>query len=165
MLTLSKIWNKLRNKKYRKAFVGAELKRGVPFQIRAMRKKLGWSQEKLALASGLTQGVISRAEDPNYGNLTFNTVLDIASGFDVAFIGRFVPFSELAKWVENLSEESVQVAAFEDEDRAAASVLGRIEPLGIREKAVAQTEEFKCGQYQPQMTGAASELVRSHAAS
>jgi transcriptional regulator with XRE-family HTH domain len=157
MLTFSKIWAKLSNKKYRRAFVEAELKRGVPFQIRAMRKKLGWSQEKLAQASGLTQGVISRAEDPNYGNLTFNTVLDIASGFDVAFIGRFVPFSELAKWVENLSEESAQVASFEIEDCSYA--LGSIESIDAAESESKQKEGAKLELHQA-MTGAASEASR-----
>jgi transcriptional regulator with XRE-family HTH domain len=82
-----------------------------------MRKKLGWSQEDLAKASNLTQGVVSRAEDSDYGNLTFNTVLRIAAGLDVAFVGRFVPFSDAAKWFSNLSEESVQIPTFQEEDK------------------------------------------------
>jgi transcriptional regulator with XRE-family HTH domain len=89
----------------------------IPFQITAMRKKVGWSQQQLAEASGLSQGVISRAEDPTYGNLTFNTILRIAAGFDVAFIGEFISFSQLVKRVENLSEQSVQVATFEQDVR------------------------------------------------
>jgi transcriptional regulator with XRE-family HTH domain len=159
MLTFSKIWTKLASKKYRRAFVRAELKRGVPFQIRALRKKRGWSQEKLALASGLTQGVISRAEDPNYGNLTFNTVLEIAAGFDVAFIGRFVPFSELAQWVENLSEESLQAASFEEENSSRA--LGSIASIEAAEISSAQ----KGAEDRPLptiITGAASQASRPH---
>lgn len=116
-MNTSNIWRKLRNKKYRDAFVASQLKRGMPFQISAMRKKLDWSQEELAKASGVTQGVISRAENPNYGNLTFNTVLRIAAGFDVAFVGWFVPFSKLTEWYENLSEESVQAETFEEENK------------------------------------------------
>ena len=121
MLTLSNLWKKLRNRKYRKAFVSAQLKRGIPFQVRAMRKKLGWSQETLAKEAGITQGVISRAENPNYGNLTFNTVLEIANGFDVAFIGEFVSFGELERRFENQSEESVQVQTFTEENEAFCS--------------------------------------------
>ena len=82
-----------------------------------MRKKLGLSQADLARLAGISQGVISRAEDPDYGNLTFNTVLRIAAGMDCAFVGRIVPFSDLAKWFDNLSEESVQVPTFDEEDR------------------------------------------------
>lgn len=118
MNTIS-LWRKFaKSKKYRHAFVAAHFKRFLPFQITAMRNKAGWSQEELAEACGLTQGVISRAENPNYGNLTFNTVLRIAAGLDVAFIGEFVPFSELAKRVEKLSEEAAQVATFEEEQYA-----------------------------------------------
>jgi transcriptional regulator with XRE-family HTH domain len=118
--TFSTIWTKLRQNgaTYRKALVGSELKRIIPFQIFALRKKRGWSQEELAKRSGLTQGVISRAEDPDYGNLTFNTVISIAGGFDVAFIGRFSSFSELDDYLVELSEESAGlVPSFEEEDR------------------------------------------------
>ena len=116
--TFSKRWIKLRNKAYRDAFVATQLKRGIPFQFRAMRKKLGLSQVDVARLAGVSQGVISRAEDSDYGNLTFNNVLRIAAGLDVAFVGRLVPFSDLAKWFDNLSEESVQVPTFEEEDQA-----------------------------------------------
>jgi len=49
--------------------------------------------------------LISRAEDPDYGNLSINTLIRIASGFDCAFIGRFVPFSEIGKWYAKLDDE------------------------------------------------------------
>lgn len=115
MNTLVEVWKKLTRKKYREAFVSSQLKRGIPFQVRSLRKQRGWSQADLAERAGVTQGVISRTEDPDYGNLTFNTVLRIAAGFDVAFIAKFVPFSELGRWFLDLSEESTQVASFTDE--------------------------------------------------
>jgi transcriptional regulator with XRE-family HTH domain len=121
--TFSKLWIKLRNRAYRNAFVAAQLKRGIPFQLRVMRKKLGLSQADVARLAGVSQGVISRAEDSDYGNLTFNNVLRIAAGLDVAFVGRLVPFSDLARWFDNLSEESVQVSTFDEEDQ-------RLEGLG-----------------------------------
>ena len=108
------LWRKLaKSKAYREEFVAAQLKRGIPFQIRALMKKKGFSQEKLAKLSNLTQGVISRAANPNYGNLTLNTIIRIAAGFDVAFTGKFVPFSELGRWFVDLSEDSVQVPSFD----------------------------------------------------
>jgi transcriptional regulator with XRE-family HTH domain len=94
-----------------------QLKRGVAFQIRALLKKRGWTQGKLAENAKLTQGVISRAQDPNYGNLTVNTINRVAAGFDVAFIGLFVPFGTLVEWFENLSEELGEVESFEAEYR------------------------------------------------
>lgn len=103
------------SKEYREEFVSAFLKRYIPFQVRTIRKKRRMSQPELAIASQITQGVISRAEDPNYGNLTFNTVLRIAAGFDLAFVGKFVPFSELLKVIDEMSEESLNLPGFVEE--------------------------------------------------
>jgi transcriptional regulator with XRE-family HTH domain len=81
-----------------------------------LRTQRDWPQSKLAEKSGLTQGVISRAEDPEYGNLTVNTLVRIAGGFDCAFVGRFVPFSDLARWYEDLeNEEALEVPSFDEE--------------------------------------------------
>jgi transcriptional regulator with XRE-family HTH domain len=129
MNMLRTLWQKLAtSKKYREEFVAAQLKRGIPFQIQTLMKQKQFSQDKLAKESGLTQGVISRAANPDYGNLTLNTIIKIAAGFDVAFVGKFVPFSELGKWFTNLTEESVRVKSFEEEDAEMSRFfLGRAE--------------------------------------
>ena len=117
MNALSRLWEKFaRSKTYRDSFAAAVTKRLVPLQIKVLRRQRGWSQAQLATESGLTQGVISRAEDPEYGNLTVNTLIRIGAGFDCAYIGRFVPFSELARWYARLnSERELEVPAFSDE--------------------------------------------------
>jgi transcriptional regulator with XRE-family HTH domain len=114
---LSNLWQKLSHSKaYREAFVGSVVKRILPLQIRVLRKQRNWSQAQLAKASNLTQGVISRAEDPDYGNLTINTLVRIGAGFDCAFVGRFVPFSELSRWYTTTSDEKgLEVPAFADD--------------------------------------------------
>jgi transcriptional regulator with XRE-family HTH domain len=88
----------------------------IPSQIRVLRKQRDWSQQDLAKYSSLTQGVISRAEDPDYGNLTVNTLVKVAAGFDCAFIGRFVPFSQFARWYDGLDhEKSLEVPSFAED--------------------------------------------------
>ena len=129
MRTFESVWTKLLEKgsAYRKAFVGSQIKRFIPFQIHALRKNRGWSQDELAKRCGLTQGVISRAEDPDYGNLTLNTAIAIAGGFDVAFIGKFVPFSEIDDYVVGLSEISAgSIPSFTEENQNMMNNLGRI---------------------------------------
>lgn len=112
------MWRKLSQKGYREQYALSFLKRSVAFQIKTLRKKHCGSQAVLAERSHLTQGVVSRAEDQEYGNLTFNTVGRIAAGLDMAFIGRFVPWSELASFAEDLSErEFTRIPLFEEEDR------------------------------------------------
>jgi len=129
MSTPRDIWAKLRNPGYRRAFAAEQCKRLIPFQVRALRKRRGLSQEELARLSGLTQGVVSRAEDPDNGNLTFNTAIRIANGFDVVFVGKFISFSEFEKWYSELSEDSVDAPSFEKEDserKQLADLIGSI---------------------------------------
>lgn len=118
-MSFRKAWQKLKEKMYRHRLVEADAKRSIPFQMRALLKKQGITQGQLAERAGLTQGAVSRALNPNYGNLSMNTIVRIAAGFDVAFIGRFVPFSELVRNHEELSEEALaDVPTFEEEDAA-----------------------------------------------
>ena len=108
MSTFRSRWKKLaRSKKYREEFVAAQVKRGIPFQVRKLMKQFDLSQQELAERAGLTQGVVSRAADPDYGNLTLNTIIRIAAGFDIAFVGKFVPFTELTKWYSDLPNEAL----------------------------------------------------------
>ena len=111
------IWIKLaKSKEYREAFALSFLKRSVSFQIKTLRKKRCSSQAILAERAKLTQGVVSRAEDQDYGNLTFNTVGKIAGGLDMAFIGKFVPFSALVKYSLELSEAELgNIPTFDEE--------------------------------------------------
>jgi transcriptional regulator with XRE-family HTH domain len=113
---MSTIWKKLKDKRYREEYATAMLKRMIPFQTRAIRKKRGWSQFQLAEAAQVTQGVISRAEDPDYGNLTLTTIGRIAAGYDLAAIIRLVPFSELVRYSENTTEQEFsEMPAFPQE--------------------------------------------------
>jgi len=118
MTTSNELWEKLRTgRDYRKEIVASMLKQGTALQIQGMMKQKGWTQAQLAQQAGLTQGVISRAGNPAYGNLTFNTVIDIAAGFDVAFIGKFVPFTEFTEWVERLPQGiSFEIPDFDKEN-------------------------------------------------
>jgi len=120
MNTKPENWKKLANVGYRHAMATAQFKRLVPFQISALRKERDWSQEILAEKSGLTQGVISRAEDPDYGNLAVNTLLKIANGLDVVFVGMFMSYSEYDRWRAELSE-NMAVPDYETENERFAS--------------------------------------------
>lgn len=109
-------WQKLKDRDYRHALAVAQFKRFVPFQIGAMRKQRRWSQQELADRAGVTQGVISKAEDPDNGNLAANTILRIANGFDVVFVGQFMSYAEFDKWRNGLSERRI-VSGFDEENK------------------------------------------------
>jgi len=112
----SQSWIRLREKAFREHFVDAVVRQSIPYQIRALMKAQGLNQEKLAERSGLTQGAISRAANPKYGKLSLATCVRVAAGLDVAFVGRFVPFSELDRWFRHLAAESADVPTFSQED-------------------------------------------------
>ena len=113
--TLSKIAGKLRNPAYRKAFIASQINIGIPFQIRALMKARGWTQEKLAEQTGMLQPRISALLKPGKVRPNIETLRRIAEAFDCALLVRFAPFSELARWSESFDPESFNVPAF-DED-------------------------------------------------
>jgi transcriptional regulator with XRE-family HTH domain len=125
----STLWQKFaRSKSYREEFVAAQVKQGLRFQIRAMMKQRQLSQEELAARSGVDQSTISRAIDLEYGKLNLTTLIKIAAGFDVAFIGRFVPFSELEEWLCNFRGKTLEVLPFEEEDQKVRASEARAQP-------------------------------------
>lgn len=107
----------------REGFVNSHLAKGIAYQIRATRDKLGWSQGQLGHKVNMNQNAISRLESAEYGKPTITTLKRLAAAFDVGLIVRFVPFSEMVYWVsgtprenKGLSVESLAVSAFEMED-------------------------------------------------
>lgn len=110
-----KIKAELEIKEYRDAFVSEHINTGIPFQIKALRKQRGWTQEELAERVGMKQERISALENPNYSKFTIATLKKIASAFDVALIVRFAPLSELVQWELNLSQEKLEALSFNED--------------------------------------------------
>jgi transcriptional regulator with XRE-family HTH domain len=134
------LWSRLaKSRIYRTNYMAGFVKRSIPSQIRAWMKKEGLSQQELAKQAGLTQGVISRAADIDYGDLTLNTIIKIAAGLDCAFVGRYVPYSEFCKIVaEGPSEAVRKMPNFEEENKqleAKESMHGRTS-LGCQKTAM-----------------------------
>jgi transcriptional regulator with XRE-family HTH domain len=110
--TAKQIWSKLANKEYRDSFVASNISNTVSSQIFTLRDQRGWTQKELAQRAGMGQSRIPALEDPNIENFEIGTLKRIASAFDVALVVRFVPFSDLANWTADLSEEKLSVPEF-----------------------------------------------------
>jgi transcriptional regulator with XRE-family HTH domain len=110
-----KIIARLKDKEHRDAYVSANIDIGIPFQIRALREKKGWTQKELAERSGKKQAWIAKLESPNYSGFSLKTLKQLASVFDVGLIVRYVPFSDLIKWELEISPEKLMAVSF-DED-------------------------------------------------
>jgi len=109
---------KLKSKKFRTAFLSSSVRYRLALQTRALRKSIFDSQKRLGEAMGKPANVISRLENPNYGKVTLQTLLDLASAFDVGLIVEFASFSDVVERAEDLSEQSLIRPQFEHEVEA-----------------------------------------------
>jgi transcriptional regulator with XRE-family HTH domain len=107
------LWQKLRQKNYRDAYVAEHVRRGIAHQIRALRDQRKWNQGRLSQLLGKPQSVVSRLEDPSYGKVTVQTLLELASVFDVALQVRFISYSSFLQQTRDLTISSMKVAGFD----------------------------------------------------
>jgi transcriptional regulator with XRE-family HTH domain len=105
----------LSDKTYRDSYVGAQIRIGVPFQVRALRTSRGWSQGELAQRAQMAQPRISEIEKPGERSLNIDTLLRLASAFDCAVAVSFVPFSQLVVSSESFDPGSFEVPTFQEE--------------------------------------------------
>lgn len=112
-----------RGKQSRESLVESNLGEGIAYQIRATRDKRGWTQERLAEETGMTQTNISRLESPEYGKYSITSLTRLAHAFDAGLVVRFVPFGQYVNWLsgtpsvdEGLNPDALAVPSFEDQE-------------------------------------------------
>jgi transcriptional regulator with XRE-family HTH domain len=99
----------------RNAYVSAEVTTALAHQIRALRTQRGMTQAELADRMGTKQHVISRLEDPSYGRLSLNTLLQLSRAFDTGLQVQFVPLVGMLRDTFQPSAEARLVPSFEEE--------------------------------------------------
>ena len=108
--------DRLKDKDFRDAFVGAHIDQGLAFQIKSLRDDRGWTQGDLANRLGLkSQSSIARYEDPSYGKLSISKIKELGAVFDVGILVKFVPYSRFLGEVEDLSPSTLAAKSFESE--------------------------------------------------
>ena len=110
-----KLLAKLQSKKYRDAYVAAEVTTGIAYQIRALREQRHWTQEALGQRLGKGQNAVSRVEDPDYGRLSVKTLTELAAAFDVAVLVKFVPFTKFFIETSDKSPQGLEAVGFCEE--------------------------------------------------
>ncbi len=101
------VTNLIEDKEYRFFYMQSHLKKSIPFQMRTMRSERNLSQIQAAEILGKAQNALSRLESPAYGRLTVQSLLDIAKGYDVGLVVKFVPYSRLLREYEDVSFEAL----------------------------------------------------------
>jgi len=125
----------IRGKDTRAKFLDSHLKKGIAFQVQALRGREKWTQGQLAAKLGSNQNAVYRLENPNYGRQTITTLRKVAAVFDVALVVRFVPFSQLVDWVSGtphldpgLTPNALEVPDFQSELGAGAFKAPEVAP-------------------------------------
>lgn len=116
----STIRRELAGKEFRESFVGENARRGLAYQIRALREARGWTQAEFARQAQKPQSNVYRWEDPSYGKFNISTLIEIASVFDVALSIRFVGFEELLSSLSDLRPTTLAVPNYKVELEALA---------------------------------------------
>jgi Phage derived protein Gp49-like (DUF891) len=101
---------KLADKSYRDSYVSTQLRTWLADQVRALRGDL--TQTEFGKLIGKPQTVISRLEDPDYGKLTLETLLDVASKLDIALLVRFVDHVTFLVATNDFSESALRPAPY-----------------------------------------------------
>jgi transcriptional regulator with XRE-family HTH domain len=114
-VSTSRLLSELSDKNYRDAYVAAQIRIGLPFQVKALRTTRDWSQGELAQRADMAQPRISEIERPGERSLNLETLLRLASAFDCALEVKFVPFSELVRNSESFDPATFEIPTFPQE--------------------------------------------------
>jgi transcriptional regulator with XRE-family HTH domain len=121
-----KFLSKFRRKSYRDAFVEAEVRTGLAYQVRVLREQRSLSQEQLANLMGTTQSAVSRLEDSDYGRVSLSTLFQVAKALDVGLMARFCGFAEMVYRTRDVSPKALEVLSFTEEQFQVAVNEGNI---------------------------------------
>ena len=125
----SSLVKELRDKSYRDAYVASQIRIGLPYQVRALRQSRDWTQGELAVRAGMAQPRVAEIEKPGKRSLNIETLLRLASAFDVGLEVRFVPITRVIDHSESFDPDHLSIQTFDEEIAVAkAKVVPEVKP-------------------------------------
>jgi hypothetical protein len=139
------------------------------------------TQKEFAKVLNTTQSIVSdRYENPEYGQLTLKTMLDIASKLDVALVVRFVSFPDFFKMTSDFSENAQIPKSYDHQgiqdlisprphfesaltESLRRGVQGQNQPVGISSALRSKRDDdLGLPNYKPYITGAVQDEAQQY---
>jgi hypothetical protein len=101
------------DREFREGYLAHHLRTFLADQIRALRGDR--SQREFGELIDKPQSVVSRLEDEDYGKLSLQTLIDIATKLDIGLLVRFVDFPTFLRETNSFSEQASLPAPYNRE--------------------------------------------------
>jgi transcriptional regulator with XRE-family HTH domain len=114
---------KVSDKEYRDTYAADQLRLRLAMMIRTLRDQRGLTQADLGKIIDKPQSVISRIEDPDYGKVSLQTILDVAAGFDLPVYIDMPEWDDWFRLMQDFSESGLKRDGFDpDQLRAIENI-------------------------------------------
>jgi transcriptional regulator with XRE-family HTH domain len=107
--------DQLKDPAFRHAYMADQVRLFIALQVRALREQQGrgWSQRELGEKMGKAQSAVARLEDPDYGRLTVQTLLELAAAFELPLLVEITDWKDWLQRTADQSKEALQKRPFD----------------------------------------------------